>query len=231
MNRKLTAATVFAALFAGSIAFIGGCNKEEGGGKSDTAAERVGIVDLDKVAIDLGWKAKLETNQKTYMDKLKNELVQIANMYRKQMVDKKASFAPGEKDQLTTEQQQTLMNMIGAYNQIVQQLDQQAGQRYQEYGQVSMARYREALTPIVRQVAQEKHVGVVMTQLGNIIYADPALDITNAVVDAARKTPPALTDVPMNDLSGAPADLPSQLPAGTTQPSMGGATTKPSTNP
>ncbi len=235
MTRKLTAA-IFAALFAGSIA-LSGCKEEGGGGggKSADGAERVGVVNLDQVAIDLGWKAKIETNAKTQVEQLQKELVQVAATYRQQLADKKKSFAPGDKDPLTAEQQQTLIQMINNYNQIIQALDQQAGKSFQEYSQVSMGRYRDALMPIVRQVAQEKHVGVVLTPMaGNPVYVDPAVDITNAVVDAARKNEPKITEVPMAhlNLTNVPADLPSTLPTpSATQPSAGGSATKPTTNP
>ena len=192
----------------------------------ESAGFAIAVVDLDKVAADLGWQTRLQADQKLYAEQLKKELFQIAERYRGQIMAKKQAFAPKATDPLSPEQRQTLMAMSETYNQVVAQLDQQAGQRLTAYGQEKAHRYREALMPMIKQISQQKKLKLVLTQMGGIAYADPEIDLTTSVINAARANPPKVAEPPMSSLT-APEELPTG--AATTQPA--GATTRPAGAP
>jgi hypothetical protein len=196
------------------------------GGDQKAAAEStslgIAVVDLDKVAADLGWQTRLQADQKLYAEQLKKELLQVAERYRGQIMAKKEAFAPKATDPLSGEQRQTLMGMSETYNQMLAQLDQQAGQRLTAYGQEKARRYREALMPMIKQISQEKKIKLVLTQMGGIAYADPEIDLTRSLISAARANPPKVEEPPMSSLT-APEELPTGAP--TTQPA--GAPTRP----
>ncbi len=229
MKLKLITRVAFTILTGSLIAFAG-CDRggQAGAASGGDAAPRVGVVDLAKVAQDMGWSSKLNTNLGTYQNQLKNELLRYRSLYQQQLVENRRQMAPKDSDQLTQAQQEALTQMIATATQQYGSLEQQAGQQYQNYQNDSIRRMREALGPIVRQVAQEKKVVFVVTPTDTLIYSDPAIDLTNSVFDAARKQPPAITDALMTPLEP-PKGIPVTVPSAT-QPSTA-ATTRPTTRP
>jgi Skp family chaperone for outer membrane proteins len=237
MQRSLWAILICGSL-VGAIGWATGCDKNTGssgspGGPSGGAGNATAVVDLDKVARDLGWLTKLQTNMESYQNQLKNDLQQFQQRYEAQVQQHVKDMIPpgtkeGDKYTLSQTQSQELTNYIVAARQEVQQLSQNATQLYNNYRMQWIRQYRDAVSPIVRSVAQDKRMNVVLVQNDNLMYADRSVDLTDAVVDAARKQQPLLTEVPMTHLQG-PADIrPNQTPGVATQPStQPGATTQP----
>jgi Skp family chaperone for outer membrane proteins len=224
---------LWAAVVCGSM--VVGC-KEGGAGGSGSHGDGGGataVVDVDKVARDLGWMNQLQVNQQNYVSQLKNELEQYQKHYEQLVQDRAKSMIPpgtkeGEKYTLSSVQAQDLSTYIAAERQQVAGLNQEATQLLNNYKLQSVRQYREALSPIIRQVAQDRKMNVVLTQTDLVLFADRSVDLTDAVVDAARARPPALTQVPMEHLQGpsdiriqqGPTALPQTQPASqpTTQP-------------
>jgi Skp family chaperone for outer membrane proteins len=238
MQRSLWAILICGSL-VGAIGWGVGCDKggSSSGGSSGTPAAGAGaptaVVDLDKVARDLGWLTKLQANMEAYQTQLKNDLQQFQQRYEAQVQQHVKDMIPpgtkeGDKYTLSQTQSQELTNYIVAARQQVQQLGQEANQLYSNYRLQWARQYRDALSPIVRAVAQDKRMNVVLVQNENVMYADRSMDLTDSVVDAARKQPPTLTEVPMTRLQGPPDIRPNQTPNVATQPStQPGATTQP----
>lgn len=210
----------------GAIASSVGCKDPSAGAgpSSNTTGAATAVVDLDKVARDLGWLTKLQTNLDTYQNQLKNDLTQFQQRYEAQVQQHVKDMIPpgtkeGDKYTLSQTQSQELTNYIVAARQQVQQLGQEANQLYNAYRVQWARQYRDALSPIVRQVAQDKRMNVVLVQNENLMYADRTVDLTDSVVDAARKQPPSLTEVPMQRLQGPPDIRLNQTPGVSTQPS------------
>lgn len=218
-----------AAVVCGSLAV--GCKNSPGDG-SGSRGEGNGataVVDMDKVAGDLNWLIQLRTNQETYANQLKTEFEQFKQRYEQQVQDKAKSMIPpgtkeGEKYTLSSVQAQDLSNVIANERQALANLSQQANQLMNNYRLQWIKQYREVLTPIVRQVAQDRKMNVVVTRSDTLLWADPSVNLTDAVVDAARARPPSLTQVPMDHLQG-PSDIRTQQ-AQTALPQ-----TQPSTEP
>jgi Skp family chaperone for outer membrane proteins len=235
-----SAALVCGALLVGGGSLAGGCNRPDA--KTDGASSRaeggqvVAVVDLDKVARDLGWITKMQANLETYQGQLKNDVLKYAGSYEKQIQGAvRALFPKDAKDNdkltLTPDQTQQLSQYVAAGRQQVSQLASKADQMFGNYRLNWIKQYRDALAPVVRQVAQDKKVTVVLlSPSDNVLFAEPSIDLTNAVVDAARSKKPDLTEVPMSPLEG-PATInynPTGGPA--TQPSTTGPAPKPDAN-
>lgn len=240
VNQLFSKAALCGAVLVGLAgAGLTGCDKPDAGGSgggshasSADASKAVAIVDLDRVAKDLGWGTKLEANLSAYRQLLIEDVKKYAAAYDAQVQDKVKSMLPKDMKQddkvtLTPAQSQELTNLVVAARQQVGQLAQGGDQMFNNYRAAWFRQYREALMPIVRQTAQDKHVTVVFSQTDTVLYTEPTVDLTNAVVDAARAKPPALTDVPMTHMQGAENIAVNAVPpVGTTQPATK-ATTKP----
>ena len=223
---------LWAAIVCGSM--VAGCKEGPGGSNSRSdSGGATGVVDVDKVARDLGWMNQLQANQQAYANQIKNEFEQYRQKYEQLVQDKAKSMIPpgtkeGEKYTLSSVQAQDLSTYIATERQQLAGLNQEANQLLNNYKLQWVRQYREALSPIVRQVAQDRKLNVVLTQTDLVIFADRSVDLTDAVVDAARARPPALTQVPMDHLQGpsdirtpqGPTSLPQTQPASqpTTQP-------------
>lgn len=227
MKRALWAAAVCGSLVAG-------CKEDHSGGASggSGASGTTAVVDIDRVAKDLGWLNQMQSNQQTYLNQLKNEFQQYNQHYEQLVQEKAKSMIPpgtkeGEKYTLSSVQAQELTNYMTQERQLLSQLNQEATQLFNNYKLQWVRQYRESLSPIVRQVAQDRKMNVVLMQNEGVLFADRSVDLTDAVVDAARSRPPSLTQVPMDHLQG-PADIrPNQGPMAQTQP----ATSQPTTQP
>lgn len=219
---------------------VAGCKDDHAGasGRGGDGGGATAVVDLDRVAKDLGWLNKMQTNLETYQNQLKGELQQFQTHYDQLVQERVKSMIPpgtkeGDKYTLSSVQSQELTNYIVTARQQMQQLGQEANQLFQNYRTAWARQYREALSPIVRQVAQDRKMNVVVTKTDQVLYAEGTVDLTDGVVDAARARPPALTEVPMEHLQG-PSDIrPNQAPAmpqtqpSATQPATAAPTTRP----
>jgi Skp family chaperone for outer membrane proteins len=222
-----------AVICAGALAAIGafafnGCQKNDAAETSGNNS-RIAVVDLDKVATDLGWMNDLKGNLDELNKQLTTQLDHAKQQYVAQIQSKKLEFAPHDSDKLTAEQQQILQGMQQIAQQLLERLQQAGGTEFNNYRQQSILQYREAIRPIVQQVAEDKRLWYVSERNASVLYYDPDADVTDSVIDAARAHPPILTSVPLPQLP-APPTITVNL---TTQPttrtsSLGGATTEPS---
>lgn len=232
MKRALSSALVLGSLLA-LVAGPAGCNNDKGsgGGSAHSADGTTAVVDLDRVARDLGWMTKMQANLETYRGQLQADLKRFEGLYQADITAKiKDMLPPGvkenEKVTLTPVQSQNLSNLVMAGRQQIAGLSQRADQQFNAYRINWIKQYREALSPIIRQVAEEKKMNIVIMQGENVLFSDRSVDLTDAVVDAARGKPPALTDVPMTKLDGPPTIDTRAIPqAPETQP------TQPTTQP
>jgi Skp family chaperone for outer membrane proteins len=170
---------------------------------------RVAVVDLDKVARELGWMTKLHAEMGNYQTQLKSDIQKFEQRYQAEVQQHIKDMVPpgtkeGEKYTLSQEQSQGLTNYIVASRQQVKELGQEANALYKNYQAEWARHYRDAISPLVRQVAQEHHMNVVLEQNEHLLYSDHAVDLTDAVVEAARNAPPEIVDVPMTRLQGPP---------------------------
>jgi hypothetical protein len=136
-------------------------------------------------------------------------------MYSQHIADQKHHWAPGESDKLTSDQQDTLLKMNAFANQILNSLSQRGTQELVNYRQQWIVQYRRALRPVLKQVAEDKKLAIIFEMNDTVQYFQPSMEITDAVIDAARANPPVVTPVPMPTL---PAAAPMELKEPSTQP-------------
>jgi Skp family chaperone for outer membrane proteins len=204
---------------------LNGCNNDHSSTVRSDGSSATAVVDVDKVAHDLGWMTKMEANLKQYQTQLNGDLQQAESFYNKQINDivtpmRPVGMAKDEKYTLTTAQNQEVMPYLMSERQILQNLKQQAEQKFANYRVKWVRQYRDALSPVVRQVAQDKKFSVVIQQGENVLFYDHAVDLTDAVVDGAKSKPPVLTEVEMEHL-----EIPSKLEGPPANP----ATSQPTT--
>lgn len=182
----------------------------------------VGVIDYNKVLKDLGWESKLNDNVKSYNDQLTKEYNGYEAHYSQQIGDMKTALqALGDK--LTQQQQQEFVQTVNATRQTLTALRQRGSEELAQYRNEWLRRYKEALAPTVKQIAEQRHLGAVLASTELVVYLDPGADLSNAVVEAAKKQPPAFSDVLMPSLPQAPPNVgPNMLAA--TQPSSQPAT-------
>jgi Skp family chaperone for outer membrane proteins len=213
---------------------LGACDKgtSSANGAADAAAkgQELGVVDLDRVATDLGWIKEMETNLKTLEQQFKNELQARQDQYGAEVQSQFKRYAPKEGDKLNPQQEQDLNQMVLVRRQVLGQLQQAAAQQFQAYKGEWIRRYREALQPVVRDVASAKKVRVVFTKTDTVMYVDTPADMTSAVTDSARARPPVLASVPVPQLPAVP-ELPAPGTSAATQPATGATAPAPATAP
>jgi Skp family chaperone for outer membrane proteins len=221
MRNKNIGIWFLAALFCSTVLWFVGCNH---GGDAGAAGEAtppspsVGVVNLDSVLQQLGWSDKLKNSALDYQKQLGTELSQAYNNYSSQIAEERKAIMPNDSVKPTPSQQETLMRMMQSAQNAFGQLQNQAKQQLQNYQIESFKRYRDALMPTVRETAQAKKMTVALAQTDVVMFVEPSVDLSNAVVDSARAHPPLLTDVPMPSLPAPPSitgNGPTTLPAAT----------------
>jgi Skp family chaperone for outer membrane proteins len=192
----------------------------------------IAVVDVDRVAREVGWMSRMESNLVSYQKLLQMDMKKASDDYTKQIngivqpmrpagLDPKANFT------LTPAEDKEVIPYITAQRQMLQALTQKAEQQFASYRLQWVKEYREALAPVVRTVAQDKKIVIVFQRGENILYVDDrAIDITDAVVAATEADPPLLRQVPREHLAYPPkleigATAPTSAPAvAPTQPTQ-----------
>lgn len=179
---------------------------------------RVAVIDLDRAARELGWMDDMHREMEQCSNQLQSDIKKFGGMYSDQL--KTIAHAEGvDVTHGSTTAPADLTRDTVAARQQMAQLRQKADQLYAEYRVSLVARYREALAPIIRQVAHDKKISLVLVRNDNVLLAEPDIDITGAVIEIARSHRPTVAPVPLPRLEG-PAEL--TLPGPATEP-----TTKP----
>jgi Skp family chaperone for outer membrane proteins len=215
LRRKYVAACLLAI-------FATGCNQSPSNRPSSAADNSangyqppcIGIVDLDRVATDLGWMSGMKNNLAALQGQLNDQLAQIRGDFQKEIQEKmeQSGVRPGKK--LSPEQQHALQELLIAAQREMSQVQSNANQQFQDYRLRWVKQYRDAIGPIVRDVATEHRIVAVFENSDQLLYHATAIDLTDEVSDAARAHPPMLSPVPVPTLA-APESLP---PVAATQP-------------
>lgn len=217
--------SILARTFAAGTLFLGlyhTCQAQEATspphqGVAGQTGARVAVVDLDRVARDMGWLNDMQKDLSQCSNQLQSDVKQFTGIYEQQF---RALTQPTTKEGAgsTAPASAELTRDAVAARQQVLQLRQKADQLYAAYRQKLVMHYREALTPIVRQVAHSHNQTVVLLKSDTVLLVEPEADITNEVLSAARAKPPEVGPIPVPRLD-APLEL--TLPGGpTTEPSL-----------
>jgi Skp family chaperone for outer membrane proteins len=202
-----------------ALAFVpAACDKDVAGSGGDIP---VGVVNVDKVAEDLGWQREMKANFESVEKQLSNAWQDKKNQYDAEVnaQAKRYGLPPGAK--LTPQQDQELGQMIQMRQQVLGQLQQAAQQRMGAYRGEWIKQYRDALDPAIRAVANEKRVRIILMKNDGMMFVDTTTDLTDAVTAAAKAKPPILSAVPIPQLPPV-QELPA--PGAATRPATSDAT-------
>jgi Skp family chaperone for outer membrane proteins len=182
------------------------------------SATRVAVIDLDRAARDLGWMDDMRKEMEECGNQLQADMKKFTGMYNDQL--RSIAHSEGvDGAQTPTTAPADLTRDAAAARQQLTQLHQKADQLYAGYRASLVARYREALAPIIQKVAHDRKISLVLVRNDSVLLAEPDIDITSAVIEIARANRPQVAAVPLPRLEG-PAEV--TLPASATAP-----TTKP----
>jgi Skp family chaperone for outer membrane proteins len=188
------------------VAVTAGCRKQSATTDSAAApADRVAVVDMGQVAKDLGWIDQMQANLTTLNNRLRDQVAETGRNYNAVINEVEKGFPPQPDGKLSPAQQQTISDMSGYAQRIVNQLQAAAQSAIDTYRQQCLNQYRDAISPVVRDIATARKMSVVFDNSDTMLYHDPVVDLTAAVSAAARENIPALTPIPLPNLPQAPA--------------------------
>jgi Skp family chaperone for outer membrane proteins len=197
--RKLLVAIFLAVAMAG-------CRKAAAPAEAPVAqTDQVAVVDMGQVAKDLGWIDQLEANLTTLNNRKHDQVGETQQSYKTAIQKVEAGFSPQPDGKLTPEQQQTIVEMTGYSQRIISQLESVTQAAIDQYRQQCLSQYRDAISPVVGDVARARKMTVVIDKTDTMLFSDPTVDLTTAVSAAARQNIPALTPIPLPTLPEAPA--------------------------
>lgn len=148
---------------------------------------RVGIISLDRVAEELGRKAVIDEEFKTRAQGVeqaaRTEVGQLQQQF--QQAQQRAASQPtdAEKQHLAELQRQIAGRL--------QELQQQVGQQQMAIRNELVTKFRDEVKPVARSVAEGLGLSVVLVQGDFVLFAAPAVDITDAVIARMKQAPAA----------------------------------------
>jgi Skp family chaperone for outer membrane proteins len=173
---------------------LSGCNKDDA--SSANTSERVGVINISQVEKDLNWFPQMEAAAAEYEADLRKQYADLVTRFDGELNDKmkQLGLKEGDKlDKLTPAQRQEL-SIASTNAQNIRSQGLTAAQSLYNNYRVQLDRtYRNALAPIIEEIAKEKKMTIVMAQNDALPYSDPAIDISKAVVTAAHFKPPNIT--------------------------------------
>jgi len=180
-------------LFAAAIA-LGGCNKDDTSSASNPR-ERVGVVNIGQIEQELHWNHDMDAAAKEYETDLRKQYADLVARFDAELQDKmkKLGIKEGDTlDKLKPAERQEL-SVASANAQMVRSQGLQTAQAYYNDYRIQLERsYRNALAPLIEEIAKEKKMTIVMAQNEALPYSDPTVDISKSVIQAAHFKPPSV---------------------------------------
>jgi len=218
------------AIVAGALTFVG-CG--EGGGSS---SGRVAVVDLTKIAEDIGQKSKIEEAREVRERNLQISVRVLQNNVQAQLVDmaQKIGKKPEAKvpETPTEEEKKAIEEWVGKMRNLEQgrlNAVNQIRQAYAKQRQANQAamvaeitKIRDRIKPLAEAVAKSKGLDIVITT-SSVLVHDNAVDITS---DVFEKVNALLSN---GEFPTVKIPDPIKVTRATTQPAGGGTTPAPKT--
>lgn len=148
----------------------------------------VAVVDLDALARKLGRDLEMQTDAEQRMALLNDELTTLQGALNRQLQDKRQQLGDEPDEQGKVE--------LAAFQRRLetQLLERRrtAETKLAAYRQKQIERFREEVRPVLREVAAEMGLSIVIPKNGTLLLSvDPAVEITDAVVERVKATAPA----------------------------------------
>lgn len=178
-------ATVFV-LFVFALTTVCGCGR-----RSSTAG--VAVVDLDRIAVALGWQQSFQDAMQQKERELNLQIEQAKSSLEGELKGLQDGFGIN----LTDEQKVQLNQYTMQANAQIQNVVGAAQREVANYRGMLVNQFREKVRPQAEKVAKARGLGMILTKSDTIFFADPDQDITNAVIDAMEGVSiPAVSPAP-----------------------------------
>lgn len=176
-----------------TLGLLVGCQQQTGEqltekqSSSEGTTGSVAVIDLDRVAQELGQDKRISQTLTARQANLQQQLKQLAQGYQQQITQKQQAKAASQEGavQLASFQREANAKLNEARQQVLRDLASQRSQL--------IANFREQIKPYAREAARARGLTVIVTNNDSVIYDYVAsVDITDDVVKAiAAKTSPA----------------------------------------
>ena len=145
-------------------------------------SNQIAVVDLNTVAKALGRDDAIVKNVKTANDKLNQQLEQITADVQKQLETEKTKL--GEKP--SKEKEQKFIQLVQQANNQLSQTKQVAIQKSQQLQNSLVAEFRNEVSNISKEIAQENGYLTVLAINDGLLRVDATVDITSEVITKMR---------------------------------------------
>ena len=147
----------------------------------------VGIVNLDEVARSMGWLTDMEKDINARSQELQIQF----NALQKNI----AAAIETQKHKMTTpptaEQEKTLNQLTAEGNTRLTEAYNQARREVADTRVKLAMQYRDMIRPVATTISKSKGMSIVLSSpADSLICFEPAVDITQAVIEELRKNPP-----------------------------------------
>lgn len=200
-----------AVLMTGTAVWLTGCGMQFGKSSATSATGGLAVVDLEKVASETGKSIQFKEMLQATESVLNQQLAQATNNAKSQLGEKAKELGEAP----TEEQQKQFAKTRYEYATALNQLQTQAGSKFNQYKMDQVAKFRAEIKPIALEIARERGLSVVVPKNDGLLLAvDSGVDITEDVIKAYREKRPAAAAAPAAATAPKPAKAP-EAPAKT----------------
>lgn len=191
--------------FAASALLLAGCDQKP-------ASSPIAVLDLTAVAEATGEDKAIREKAEAAREGLGTQLQELAASMDKQLVAERDKI--GEKPK--AEDVQRLQEMTMQARQQINNAQQQAQNEASKIEAQLVEEFRKKVDPLAEQIAREKGAKALLAADSYLFWHDPAIDITDQVVEAWRALPPEkaeAAEAPAAEAAEAPAAAAAEAPA------------------
>jgi len=165
-----------------------GCGSKNQQSDSGSDTGDVAVIDLDKVAKELGRDAQMVNSLQQRQETLNQKLLAVQTSFRNQIAEQKRKVG----DEPIREEAQHLLRMQQQANIQLNQERQKAQTNLGYHKAQLITSFRDDVRPVALQVAAEKGLDLIVTKNDNVIFAHhQEIDITDEVVSRLSAVSPA----------------------------------------
>jgi len=167
-------------LLVGLALVLAGCNPG-----ASSAAGGVAVLDLDQVGEKIGRLELISQGIDRYSKERHASLLQLQDRLRAKVATLKRGLgAKPNKKQL-----RELEQVSQAVDSQLQAATSQANQQIANYKAAQIKAFRDEVLPIAKRAARARGLSVVMLRQEHYLWVDPAVDITQDVIEALSDSP------------------------------------------
>ena len=192
-------------MLLGASLLLSGCDKFPdsasllGSQSTSTSKQTVAVLDLAAVAKALGRDEIVKQQVQAAGEQLRQQLANFSTELQDKLREQQAKLGSNPSED---ERQQLQRQLVEAQRQ-VQQSQALARQKAVQFQNQLAVQFRNEIQPVAAEIARAQGASAI-AMANTLMWFDPALDITGAVIDAmrAKGTAPTLTAPTPSDKSG-----------------------------